>query len=204
MDPGVVAELNEVLGHGEVSALVAATRPMRIQESAFAGVWRVQALREDGGLARDDIEAGAIPEVVLEALARDPGRTPTAAPEPANPGVMNAPAILRELLTASRDYRPGADAHVVNLTLLPVTPEDLDYLATSLGGGAVTILSRGYGNCRISATALRHTWWVQYFNSTDQLILNTLEVADVPVVALAAEEDFEDSIGRLREWTATL
>jgi hydrogenase-1 operon protein HyaF len=202
MDPQIVAQVNELLGHGEVSALVAASRPVRIQESAFTGVWRVQALREDGTLAADDIEGGAIPQVLRQALEQaGPRRIEVPA---AAAGVMNAPAILAELIAASEDYRRGAEEHVVNLTLLPVTPEDLEYLAANLGGGPVTILSRGYGNCRITSTALPHTWWVQYFNSTDQLILNTIEVVDVPVVALAAQEDFEDSIVRLRDWIATL
>jgi hydrogenase-1 operon protein HyaF len=38
----------------------------------------------------------------------------------------------------------------------------------------------------------------------DQLILNTIEVVDVPEVALAAREDFEDSTARLAEWLETL
>jgi hydrogenase-1 operon protein HyaF len=45
---------------------------------------------------------------------------------------------------------------------------------------------------------------VQYFNSMDHLILNTIEVATVPEVALAAPEDFSDSLERLDEWLATL
>ena len=201
-EPEVIDSVNDLLGHGEVSALVAASRPVRIQESAFAGVWRVHALREDGTLLRDDLEAGAIPTIVrlaldqVKAVLHD---VPTSAES-----VMNAPAILAELISASERYRPGAETHVVNLTLLPVTAEDLDYLAVHLGGGPVTILSRGYGNCRISSTALPHTWWVQYFNSMDQLILNTIEVDDVPAVALAAPEDLEDSVVRLRAWAATL
>jgi hydrogenase-1 operon protein HyaF len=47
-------------------------------------------------------------------------------------------------------------------------------------------------------------WWVQYFNSMDQIILNTLEVADVPEVALVASDDFQDSIERLAEWLAVM
>ena len=73
-----------------------------------------------------------------------------------------------------------------------------------LGTGRVLILSRGYGNCRITSTGLRDTWWVQYFNSTDKLILNTLEVTRVPDVAPAAEEDYLDSIERLGEWIDAL
>jgi hydrogenase-1 operon protein HyaF len=34
----------------------------------------------------------------------------------------------------------------------------------------------------------------------DQIILNTLEVVDVPEVAQAAAEDYADSIERLGEW----
>jgi hydrogenase-1 operon protein HyaF len=122
----------------------------------------------------------------------------------AEANAMNAPAIVSELSSASAAHAPGADPYIVNLTLLPVSPEDLDYLATRLGGGPVTILSRGYGNCRITSTALPHTWWVQFFNRSDQLILNTIEVTDVPAEAVAAAEDLADSIGRLREWLGTL
>ena len=88
--------------------------------------------------------------------------------------------------------------HVINLTLLPHTEADLDWLAEALGTGSVTILSRGYGNCRITATALPHVWRVQYFNSMDTLILDTFEVSGLPEVACAAPEDLADSAARLR------
>jgi hydrogenase-1 operon protein HyaF len=47
-------------------------------------------------------------------------------------------------------------------------------------------------------------WWVQYFNSMDQIILNTLEVVGVPEAALAADEDFQESIVRLGEWLSVM
>ena len=40
---------------------------------------------------------------------------------------------------------------------------------------------------------------VQFFNAMDTIILDTLEVGGVPVVALAASEDFEDSAERLQQ-----
>ena len=48
-------------------------RGWRVQETAFAGVWRVQ--REDGrgGLAEDILEADDMPAVVKEAAARANG-----------------------------------------------------------------------------------------------------------------------------------
>ena len=204
--PDVVDLLNQTLGQGEVSAMVRTSRAVRLQESAFAGVWRVQELRDDGSIASDRIEACAMPEVLRASVVTGGGRRLDllSIPPMLPAGVMNSPALLTELLDQSGRYKAGKPAHVINLTLLPVTPQDLNYLGVTLGGGVATILSRGYGNCRIGSTALAHVWWVQYFNSMDQLILNTLEVVDVPEVALAAREDYEDSITRLAEWLVTL
>ncbi len=194
--------LNESLGEGEVSILVRQPRGVHIQETAFAGVWRVQYLGEDGAIRRDLIQACGMPRAVTASI--DAACSLTLVTPPAPPGVMNSPALLAEILDHARNWQLGLPAHVINLTLLPTTPADLEYLGNSLGLGPVSILSRGYGNCRITATALAHVWWVQYFNSTDQIILNTLEVVDVPEVALAAREDFEDSMERLGEWLDTL
>jgi hydrogenase-1 operon protein HyaF len=201
VDAAVVDEVNELLGQGEVSVLVKGSRTLRVQETAFPSVWRVQSLREDGSLERDDVEAGAMPKAVLDAMATAPKSAEIKA-EPA--GLMNAPALVNELFAQSAQYQAGQSAHVINLTLLPVTPEDLQYMADCMGFGTISMLSRGYGNCRITATGLPHTWWVQYFNSMDQLILNTLEVVQVPEAALAAREDYEDSIERLKEWILSL
>jgi hydrogenase-1 operon protein HyaF len=99
----------------------------------------------------------------------------------------------------SGDAASAVDPVVINLTLLPQTEADLACLEERLGLGPLSILSRGYGNCRITATAIRDLWWVQYFNSDDRLILNTLELTEVPSAALAAQEDIDDSAKRLAE-----
>jgi hydrogenase-1 operon protein HyaF len=88
---------------------------------------------------------------------------------------------------------------VINLTLLPLSPEDATHLDALLAGGSVVILSRGFGNCRISSTAARHVWRVQYFNNMQTLILNTIEVVAMPEVAVASSEDLAESHGRLAE-----
>ena len=62
-------------------------------------------------------------------------------------------------------WQPGAPAHVLNLTLLPLTGDDSLWLQNRLGEGRVVILSRGYGNCRIVDTHLARTWRVTYFNA---------------------------------------
>ncbi|MBI3101284.1 MAG: hydrogenase expression/formation protein [Burkholderiales bacterium] len=192
--------VNQALGEGEVGAQVTDGQGgalVQVQESVFAGVWRVIERLPDGGL-QDRIEVGAIPEV-LKTCARQDGasgyRPASRLPE----GVMNAPTLLQELHDQRQQWRAGQSAHLVNLSLLPLSPADMACLEEQLGTGRVVILSRGYGNCRISSTRVPNTWRVVYYNSQDAMILNSIEVVDMPEVACAAPEDLVDSEQRLRE-----
>ena len=189
--------IDQVLGEGEVSAQVTGetgTLSLTIQESVFAGVWRLRGRDAEGMSYADRVEVGDVPTVIRNA-AKSGAPSPTQAVP--YPGVINAPALLAEI--AEQTARPSGGPHVINLSLLPFSPEDGAWLDERLGRGRVTLLSRGYGNCRITATGIARVWWVQYFNSQDALILNTLEVSDVPEVARASAEDLEDSAERLAE-----
>ncbi|MCQ8130369.1 hydrogenase expression/formation protein [Methylomonas rivi] len=190
--------VDELLGEGEVSVICGGAQQLRIQESVLAGVWRS---RQSVGqrLLADVLEVGIMPQSVAQttfaSAAEQIDTDMSALPD----GVMNAPPLLAELNSKIAVYRPGDEAHIINLSLLPQTEQDLAFLEQRLGRGPVTILSRGYGNCRITATGSRFVWWVRYFNSQDTLILNTLEVSDVPTVACASPEDIADSWQRLQE-----
>jgi hydrogenase-1 operon protein HyaF len=200
VSPAGLAITNEMLGEGEVAIRVDGTRTMRIQETVFTGVWRVCTLDGDGRLASDRLEAGALPRQVV-ACAREAGAP--ALPLVAMPaGAMNSPALMREIAARMNSVRPGAAAHVINLTLFPLTPDDQQVLDQVLPVGNVAMISRGFGNCHITSTGLRDVWRVQYFNSMKTLILNTIEIVDVPAVALAAAEDLADSRERLAELVA--
>lgn len=200
MPPAALTVVNEVTGEGEVGIRLAGGSEVRIQETVFAGVWRVCRLDGEGRVVQDRIEGGAIPEVVLH-TARLGAHPALEVPElPDLPeGVMNGPALLHEIGAQMAAWRPGDPAHVINLTLLPLSAEDHALLACALPQGPVSIMSRGFGNCRISSTTARNVWRVQYFNNLQTLILDTIEVVDVPEVALAAPEDIADSRERLAE-----
>lgn len=197
LDEADRALVNQVLGEGEVAAQVTGSPGVQAQESVFAGVWRVLYL-EDGRVLRDTIEVGPVPQALAEAARVDAANAPSAPPMRLA-DTMNAPSIMEELVDHSRRWREGDAAHVVNLTLLPLTQGDSLTLDAQLAAGRVLVLSRGYGNCRIVNTRLPRTWRVTYFNSQDLIILDTLEVGPVPEVACAAPEDLADSAERLRE-----
>jgi hydrogenase-1 operon protein HyaF len=191
------ALVNQVLGEGEVAAQLAGPLAMQAQESVYAGVWRVLVLDGDTPVG-DMLEVGPFPRGIAQA-ARERAQAMPPLPAPLPAGTMNAPAVLEELRERAAAWQPGMPPHVVNLSLLPVTPGDSDLFEAVLGRGPVAVLSRGYGNCRIVSTGVRDIWRVTYFNSQDMIILDTLEVGSVPEVACAAREDLEDSAERLAE-----
>ena len=195
--PDALRVLNETLGEGEVAAIVDAGGEIRIQETVFPGTWREQHFDASGALLHDYLLAAPIPPA-LAALAR--ARAAPTLPALALPaGAMNVPALVHELQQAMDRSAPGTPAHVINLTLLPLSPEDVAHLDAMLDGGSVVILSRGFGNCRISSTAARDVWRVQYFNNMQTLILNTIEVVAMPEVAVAAREDLLETRDRLAD-----
>ena len=192
-----LALVNQVLGEGEVSAkaLLADGGEARIQESVFAGVWRVCRFDANGQQTGDSVEVAPIPELLIERAQAASRWLDALPPMPAT--LMNAAPICAELLARQRQALDSP--HVINFTLLPVTPDDLAWITDLVGEGAVGIFSRGYGKCRVLATALTHVWRVQYFNTMNTLLLDTLEITRIPDVTLADGEDIADSAERLGE-----
>ena len=189
--------VNQILGEGEVS--VTQNGPVRAitQESILAGVWRTLYLDEDDQVTFDLLEVAGVPHYVRmqETGERDIVLNLEDAPADA----VNAPSILFELDSYRKQYTNGQPQKVINLSLLPLTDADIGFLDEKLGQGSVDILSRSYGKCQVSTTLVPNVWWVRYYNSMNILILNTLEVVDVPHVACAAPEDLRDSASRLDE-----
>ena len=198
LDESDKATVADILGEGDVWAKVGVGDSFcRIVESVLPGVWRLESSRAGGDLT-EWIEVGPVPQPVVQAaleLTRPQVEVPAQMPQ----GAMNAPALLHELQERSTTYQPGAENHVINFTLLPLTEVDAQVLTSVLGQIPLVIRSGGYGSSRVFGTGLRHVWAVQYVNGMGNVILDTLEIGGVPVSVLAAKEDFEDSSERLAE-----
>lgn len=191
--------VSQILCEGEVRIHYDTVPRVRIQESVLTGVWRILYLDERSALLGDLVEVGDVPALIRAAR---PGCTRSLVnlDRPDDAHVCGtALSILSELREQLASYRVGQMGHSLNLTLLPLSPRELGYLEETLGRGPVTMRSRGYGDCEVTSTALPNLWWVRYFNASRKLILNTLEVVEVPSVVCAAAEDIEDSARRLQD-----
>ncbi len=195
--------LLDALGGGEVSMVIsrgaAGEGDVQISESALPGVWIGRAEDEAGAVRAMWVEVADAPKALREAAAARPRRD--LALEALTPprDAMNVMGVLAELRARASEWRPGAPNHVMNFTLLPMTEADTAFLAKIVGEAGVRVSSGGYGAARVIMTALRNVWAVQYLNGLGAVILDTIEIGDVPDAVLAAREDFEDSRARLQE-----
>ena len=190
--------IDDLSGRGEVNAaIVGGRQELQVYETAFPGLWRIYGWLSDADGVVDRLEVAGIPDLLRDRAraACEPLSLP--AKETLSPELVNSPHIVAELISRSRAFEADGSTHTVNLDLLPMSEADLGWLVQTLGEGPVVILSSGYGACRIRSTRLAGTWWVQYFNSSDSLILNSLEVVGVPAVACAADDDIAESAQRL-------
>lgn len=193
------AVLFDALGQGEVSVLLsgaAGEGDAQIVETILPGVWLGKAASPSGAFA-EWVEVGKAPRALLEAaVVRPRGDLPIEALTPPR-DAMNVMNVLAEVRGRARAYKTGEPNHVMNFTLFPMTPADSAFLAKSLGEVGVRISSGGYGAARVVMTALRNVWAVQFLNGLGSVILDTLEVGDVPDAVLAAPSDLEVSKMRL-------
>jgi hydrogenase-1 operon protein HyaF len=188
--------VNQILGEGEVSVTYTGSVRARTQESVLAGVWRTLYLDADDRVTADILEVAAAPHVIQ--LPFEFARRVNTSRDDVPADVVNALPILVELESHCADYARTKVRHEVNLTLLPLTDADLAFLDSRLGRGPVDTLSRAYGKCQVTATAVPNVWWVRFYNSMGTPILTTLEVVDVPALLCAAPEDLADSATRLQ------
>jgi hydrogenase-1 operon protein HyaF len=189
--------VNQILGEGENCVTYRGNVTASVQESVLAGVWRSLYFDDDENVAIDMIEVGAVPQLVSAPF--EGARPVNCTADDLSADVPNAMPILVELADRCALFERSAKQHSINLSLLPLSQTELEYLDARLGRGPVDILSRAYGKCQVISTLSPNVWWVRFYNSMGTPILNSLEVAAVPDVVVAAPEDIADSAVRLSE-----
>lgn len=190
--------VDDLCASGEVTGVVGLPDGIvaQIAETTFAGLWRVRFTNDRAENFADYLEVSSLPEIARRAALNNfRPLEPGVAPE----GAMNVMPVISEISSRAAAHRPGDATHTITFSLLPMSPADMTHLQNQLGQGAVRLVSRGYGSCRVASTGTLHVWSVQYFNAMDEIVLDTLEIGDAPQAACAARCDFLDSAMRLRE-----
>lgn len=114
---------------------------------------------------------------------------------PGEPGLSgNAPPLLRELAEQVRHLLETGEPSAIDLSALPLTPADLDWLREKLGSGEISVTLQANGESTLNETACPGVWWVTHHNEQGAVTSQFIEVAFVPELVKAHPQDVE--IGR--------
>jgi hydrogenase-1 operon protein HyaF len=111
-----------------------------------------------------------------------------ASPEPA--GLTgNAPPLLRELAEQVKRLLETGETAAIDLSALPLTPADLDWLREKLGQGEIAVTLQANGESTLNETACSGVWWVTHHNEQGAVTSQFIEVAFVPELVKAHPQD---------------
>ncbi len=103
----------------------------------------------------------------------------------------NAPPLLRELAELLRNLLETGESSAIDLSALPLTPADLDWLQEKLGQGEIAVTLQANGESTLNETACPGVWWVTHRNEQDTVTAQFIEVAFVPELVKAHPRDVE-------------
>ena len=109
---------------------------------------------------------------------------------PGDPGLTgNAQPLLRELLEGARRLLATGEASSIDLSALPLTPADIDWLREKLGPGEISVTLQANGESTLNETACPGVWWITHRNEHGAVTAQFIEVAFVPELVKAQPQD---------------
>ena len=106
------------------------------------------------------------------------------------PGLTgNAPPLLRELLEQVRRLLATGEPSAIDLSALPLTPADLDWLREKLGSGEISVTLQASGESTLNETGCPGVWWVTHHNEQGAVTSQFIEVTLVPELVKAHPQD---------------
>ena len=113
-------------------------------------------------------------------------------PPPGEPGLTgNAPPLLRELAEQVKRLLESGETSAIDLSALPLTPADLDWLRERLGEGEISVTLQANGESTLNETACSGIWWVTHHNEQGAVTSQFIEVAFVPELVKAHPQDVQ-------------
>jgi len=110
----------------------------------------------------------------------------------AEPGLSgNAPPLLREVAEQVKRLLATGESSAIDLSALPLTPADLDWLQEKLGTGEISVVLQANGESTLNETACPGIWWVTHHNEQGAVTSQFIEVAFVPELVKAHPQDVQ-------------
>jgi hydrogenase-1 operon protein HyaF len=112
---------------------------------------------------------------------------------------MNVDPVLHEVRHALTLLNQHNKTTVIDLSSMPFAPGEKQQLRDRLKTGEVEIKLDAMGTSYLHETSYPGVWWIEHYNSEEQLTGSYIEIASVPEIILADKQDIRDGLQRLTQ-----
>jgi len=109
----------------------------------------------------------------------------------------NAWPLMMEIADMVRRLVENGETAAIDLSALPLTPADKDWLRERLGSGQIHVSLEAEGQSTLDETACPGVWWVTHRDTRDRVMAEFIEVTRVPDLIQAHPEDIKIGLGYL-------
>ncbi|MCP5278246.1 MAG: hydrogenase expression/formation protein [Thiobacillus sp.] len=103
----------------------------------------------------------------------------------------NAWPLMMEIAEMVRTLVDTGDTAAIDLSALPLTPADKDWLKERLGSGQIHVTLDAEGLSTLDETACPGVWWITHLDGRDRVMAEFIEVTLVPDLVKAHPEDIK-------------
>jgi hydrogenase-1 operon protein HyaF len=111
----------------------------------------------------------------------------------------NARPLLMEIAEMVRTLLDTGKTAAIDLSALPLTPADKEWLKARLGRGEIHVTLEADGRSTLDETACPGVWWVTHLDGRERIIAEFIEVTPVPDLVKAHPQDMKTGLGYLEE-----
>jgi len=109
----------------------------------------------------------------------------------------NAWPLMMEIADMVRRLVDSGETAAIDLSALPLTPADKEWLRERLGTGQVHVSLEAEGQSSLDETACPGVWWITHRDTRGRVMSEFIEVTLVPDLVRAHPEDIKIGLGYL-------
>jgi len=103
----------------------------------------------------------------------------------------NAWPLMTEIAEMVRELVDEGETATIDLSALPLTPADKEWLRDRLGSGQIHVTLEAEGPSTLDETACPGVWWVTHRDTQGRVMSEFIEVTRVPELVMAHPEDIK-------------
>jgi len=109
----------------------------------------------------------------------------------------NLSPILHQIRHALEKLLTHQEASAIDLNAMPFAPGEKDKLKETLGEGEIKSQLNVLGRSEIYETQYAGVWWIEHYNSHDNVMGQLIEITWLPELLKSQPEDVEDALSEL-------